>query len=186
MSRPHFAPAVSYSVAPTRLLALALGLSWFFSAAGLTALGLALVRTGQPNLPWQVLALVLGVTVYTAAFTVSTTRRYAHDTRIAAEKWLAANLAPNETLGVYGWPHYFGIVHGESRYRIQPEAALGKPVGSDERNEKSSIVRFLGLSGANDLMNQRRSDALQLIKKLPGNRDFFEKFLDFLITIVPN
>lgn len=59
---------------------------------------------------------------------------------------------------------------------------LGKPVGSDERNEKSSIVRFLGLSGANDLMNQRRSDALQLIKKLPGNRDFFEKFLDFLIT----
>lgn len=60
MSRPHFAPAVSYSVAPTRLLALALGLSWFLSAAGLTALGLALVRAGQPNLPWQVLALALG------------------------------------------------------------------------------------------------------------------------------
>lgn len=59
---------------------------------------------------------------------------------------------------------------------------LGKPVGSDERNQKSSIVRFLGLSGANDVMNQRKNDALRLIKKLSGNRDFFEKFLDFLIT----
>ena len=88
------------------------------------------------------LALVLGVTVYTAAFTVSTTRRYAHDTRIAAEKWLAANLAPNETLGVYGWPHYFGIVHGESRYRIQPEAALGKltHIPANELIEISSLL----------------------------------------------
>jgi geranylgeranyl diphosphate synthase type II len=59
---------------------------------------------------------------------------------------------------------------------------LGKPVGSDERNEKSSIVRFLGISGAEDLMNQRKNDALKLIKDLPGNRDFFEKFLDFLVT----
>ena len=59
---------------------------------------------------------------------------------------------------------------------------LGKPVGSDERNEKSSIVRFLGISGAEDLMNQRKEDALNLIKDLPGNRDFFEKFLDFLVT----
>ena len=59
---------------------------------------------------------------------------------------------------------------------------LGKPVGSDERNEKSSIVRFLGISGAQDLMNQRKEDALNLIKDLPGNRDFFEKFLDFLVT----
>ena len=59
---------------------------------------------------------------------------------------------------------------------------LGKPIGSDERNEKSSIVRFLGISGAEDLMNQRKNDALQLIKELPGNRDFFEKFLDFLVT----
>jgi geranylgeranyl diphosphate synthase type II len=59
---------------------------------------------------------------------------------------------------------------------------LGKPVGSDERNEKSSIVRFLGISGAEDLMNQRKNDALELIKDLPGNRDFFEKFLDFLVT----
>ena len=59
---------------------------------------------------------------------------------------------------------------------------LGKPVGSDERNEKSSIVRFLGISGAQDLMNQRKDDALCLIKDLPGNRDFFEKFLDFLVT----
>lgn len=59
---------------------------------------------------------------------------------------------------------------------------LGKPVGSDERNEKSSIVRFLGISGAEDLMNKRKNDALQIIKELPGNRDFFEKFLDFLVT----
>lgn len=59
---------------------------------------------------------------------------------------------------------------------------LGKPVGSDEKNEKSSVVRFLGLSGAEDLMNQRKNDALQIIKDLPGNRDFFLKFLDFLVT----
>lgn len=59
---------------------------------------------------------------------------------------------------------------------------LGKPVGSDERNEKSSIVRFLGMSGAQDLMNNRKNDALELIKDLPANRDFFKGFLDFLVT----
>lgn len=59
---------------------------------------------------------------------------------------------------------------------------LGKPIGSDKRNQKSSIVYLLGMAGANELMNQRKNDALRLIKKLPGNREFFEIFLDFLIT----
>ena len=84
-------------------------------------LGTELAATPRGARFWLMLVLVLAITGYTTAFTVSSTRRYAHDTRIAAERWIAANMAPNETLNVFGLNHYFGLARDISRCRILPE-----------------------------------------------------------------
>ena len=104
-------------------------------------LGTELARTPRDARYWFMLALVLGITAYTTAFTVSSTRRYTHDTRIAAEHWIAANLAPNETLNVFGWKHYFGLARDNSRHRLLPEAAvvLVKHASTNELLEISSL-----------------------------------------------
>ncbi len=59
---------------------------------------------------WIMGALVLAVTLYTAAFTVSTTRRYGLDTRIAADRWLKDNLRPGQVLHIFGWHPYCGWI----------------------------------------------------------------------------
>ncbi len=50
--------------------------------------------------------VVLIVLASTLAFTVSTTRRYKHDTRLAADQWLKSHLAPGQTVHAFGWSPY--------------------------------------------------------------------------------
>lgn len=58
---------------------------------------------------------------------------------------------------------------------------IGKNVGSDEKNGKSSIPLILGMERAERIMQEKRAEAQEKIERLPGNRVFFEKFLNFLI-----
>lgn len=88
------------------------------------------------------LALALAVSLYTAAFTVSTTRRYAHDTRVAAADWLESTRHPGEVVKCFGWSHYQGLVlHRSRRYHSYPEAHLFhmKHFATNELIEISSL-----------------------------------------------
>jgi geranylgeranyl diphosphate synthase type II len=61
-------------------------------------------------------------------------------------------------------------------------SVIGKPVGSDESNSKSSIPLIIGMDQAKKLLNEYKIEAQDLIRQLPSNRDFFNHFVDFLIS----
>lgn len=65
---------------------------------------------------------------------------------------------------------------------IGAQDVLGKKTGSDQLNNKSSIPIMLGIEKTRDMIEQYRIDVLELVDKLPDNREFFYKFTDFLIN----
>lgn len=56
---------------------------------------------------------------------------------------------------------------------------LGKPSGSDEKNDKSTFVTLYGLSGAKKLLNEATERA---ISSLPPNCNFLRQLADYLLT----
>lgn len=51
---------------------------------------------------------------------------------------------------------------------------LGKPVGSDEKNAKSTFVSLLGLEECKTLANKLTQNAVQALTALPNNTEFLE------------
>lgn len=82
-------------------------------------------------------ALTLVVTLYTVAFTLSTTRRYACETRVAADRWVTAHLQPGQTLHVFGWGRY---------------SAIGRTGSSSMRQHNENALRHVENIGTNDLI----------------------------------
>ena len=64
---------------------------------------------------------------------------------------------------------------------IGDDVVLGKTVGSDEKNKKSSIPLAIGVSKAEELMCKYKHMAFKNIDKLPSNKDFFYKLIDYII-----
>ncbi|MFD2925923.1 polyprenyl synthetase family protein [Halobacillus naozhouensis] len=60
--------------------------------------------------------------------------------------------------------------------------AIGKPVGSDEGNEKSTYPQLLGVEGAIREMNEYVDIALQSLEKAELNHTFLAALIDFLST----
>lgn len=58
---------------------------------------------------------------------------------------------------------------------------LGKPVRSDEKNEKTTYVTLLGLNEAKKAVEEKSCEAVSLLKKLPGKNAFLEELLLELI-----
>ena len=61
------------------------------------------------------------------------------------------------------------------------EEVLGKPIHSDERNEKTTYVKILGLKGAGKVVEERSNEAIELLTGLPGENPYLEKLLIQLI-----
>ena len=59
---------------------------------------------------------------------------------------------------------------------------LGKPVGSDEKNNKTTYVSLYGLEQAVADVERRSSQALECLKTLPGNHEFLEHLIRLLVT----
>lgn len=57
---------------------------------------------------------------------------------------------------------------------------LGKPVGSDEKNEKTTYVTFRGLSGAREDVKKYTQEALAVFDGLPVQNDFLREILVML------
>lgn len=60
---------------------------------------------------------------------------------------------------------------------ISSEEELGKPIGSDEENNKTTFVTFEGLEGADMEVHHLTENALELLSTLPGDKAFFNDFV---------
>ena len=56
------------------------------------------------------------------------------------------------------------------------EATLGKPVGSDEKNEKSTIVKFYGLDKAKEMVNEYTQKAIEALDGIDGDTTTLKEF----------
>lgn len=56
------------------------------------------------------------------------------------------------------------------------EATLGKPVGSDEKNEKSTIVKFFGLEKAKEMVDDYTKKAIDALDGIDGDTSELKEF----------
>lgn len=78
------------------------------------------------------------------------------------------------------YSHYLGLI-----FQVQDDILdvvgdpekLGKPVGSDDENEKSTYPKLLGLEGAKEQMNTYEEKALTALKKTGAKGDYLEQLL---------
>lgn len=59
---------------------------------------------------------------------------------------------------------------------ISDESTLGKPVGSDEKNEKSTIVKFYGLDKAKEMVNEYTQKAIEALDGIDGDTTTLKEF----------
>lgn len=56
------------------------------------------------------------------------------------------------------------------------EATLGKPVGSDEKNDKSTIVKFYGLEKAKEMVSEYTQKAIDALEGIDGDTTTLKEF----------
>jgi geranylgeranyl diphosphate synthase type II len=57
---------------------------------------------------------------------------------------------------------------------------LGKPIGSDAKNEKTTSVTLLGLSEASKKVRELSRQAVELARSLPGDTEFLQELIRML------
>ena len=62
------------------------------------------------------------------------------------------------------------------------EEVLGKPIGSDEKNEKTTYVTLHGLEEAKEQVEKLSEEAIEGLQSLAGENLFLTKLIRFLIT----
>lgn len=60
------------------------------------------------------------------------------------------------------------------------ETTLGKPVGSDEKNEKSTIVKFFGLEKAKEMVKEYTQKAIDSLDDINGDTTTLKEFALFM------
>lgn len=60
---------------------------------------------------------------------------------------------------------------------------LGKPIHSDEKNEKTTYVTLLGVDEAEKIVEKESVEAIELLKSLPVRNDYLEWLLTQLIDL---
>ena len=58
---------------------------------------------------------------------------------------------------------------------------LGKPIGSDEKNNKVTYVTLVGLEKAKETVAQLSQEALEMVEQLPVQSDFLKETIIYLI-----
>lgn len=61
------------------------------------------------------------------------------------------------------------------------DEVLGKPVHSDEKNGKTTYVTLMGVEEAGRIVEERSEEAIRLLKTLPGENEYLEMLLQYLI-----
>ncbi len=60
-------------------------------------------------------------------------------------------------------------------------STLGKPIHSDEKNEKTTYVTLYGIENAKKTVEERTQKAIAILKELPGEHEYLEQLLIQLI-----
>ena len=58
---------------------------------------------------------------------------------------------------------------------------LGKPIRSDEKNDKTTYVTLLGLEGAKKEVEKLSDEAIRLLHQLSGENEYLERLLLWLV-----
>ena len=61
------------------------------------------------------------------------------------------------------------------------DEVLGKPVHSDEKNGKTTYVTLMGVEEAGRIVEEYSQEAIRLLKTLPGENEYLEMLLQYLI-----
>ncbi len=64
---------------------------------------------------------------------------------------------------------------------ISTSEVLGKPIHSDEKNEKTTYVTLMGIETAKEVVEKESKEAIELLHSLPGENAFLEWLLEELI-----
>lgn len=64
---------------------------------------------------------------------------------------------------------------------IGDEQTLGKPVGSDERNEKTTYVSIHGLENAKAKVKQYTEQSIELLQAFDGDKEFLTGLMTWMI-----
>ena len=64
---------------------------------------------------------------------------------------------------------------------VGDEAVLGKPIGSDERNEKSTYVAIHGMEESRARVESLTQEAIRLLSELPGDGAFLKAYFQALV-----
>ena len=65
---------------------------------------------------------------------------------------------------------------------IGDEQTLGKPVGSDERNEKTTYVSIHGLDNAKEKVKQYTEESIELLQAFDGEKEFLTGLMTWMIN----
>lgn len=80
--------------------------------------------------------------------------------------------------------HYVGVafqVQDDILDVTSTEEVLGKPIHSDEKNEKTTYVTLMGIEKAGEVVADLSGQAIELLHELPGENKFLEQLLVQLI-----
>lgn len=64
---------------------------------------------------------------------------------------------------------------------ISTSETLGKPVHSDEKNEKTTYVTLVGIEEAGKIVERESQEAMDILKSLPGDKNYLIWLLEELI-----
>ena len=59
---------------------------------------------------------------------------------------------------------------------IGDEKTLGKPVGSDDKNDKNTFIKFYGLEKSKEIVEKLTQEAIELLDKLDGDTSVLKQF----------
>ncbi len=62
------------------------------------------------------------------------------------------------------------------------EATIGKPLHSDEKNNKTTYVSLYGLTKAQEDVEARTAEAIRLLGTLPGDHDALKDLFNSMIS----
>lgn len=61
------------------------------------------------------------------------------------------------------------------------EERLGKPIGSDEDNDKQTFVKYAGIERSKKIVNEFSDKAISILKEISDKSDFLEKLVKYLV-----
>lgn len=97
----------------------------------------------------------------------------------------SANISEIQYQALHDYGQHLGLafqIQDDVLDATQTAETLGKPAGSDERNQKSTFVSLLGLAGAQQAAQQSVAHAKQALDKANLTTPFLQELTDYILS----